>query len=97
MKSFSTLSLLLESVQMTGNNDIFDKNYNCKCYRSFLYKVFTWYFKESTVLIPDDIIFYFSLQANLATYGTETQTPKEIEPIVICPPHDLVRVSELNN
>ena len=41
--------------------------------------------------------FCFSLQANLATYGIETQTPKEIEPIVICPPHDLVRVSELNN
>ena len=40
--------------------------------------------------------FYFllSLQANLATYGIETQTPKEIEPIVICAPQELVRVSE---
>lgn len=35
-----------------------------------------------------------TLQANLATYGIETQTPKEIEPIVICPPRDLVRVYE---
>lgn len=35
-----------------------------------------------------------NLQANLATYGIKTQTPKEIEPIVVCPPHDLVRVYE---
>ena len=34
----------------------------------------------------------FSLQANLATYGIATQTPKEIEPIVICAPHDIVQV-----
>ncbi|XP_065647603.1 phosphorylase b kinase regulatory subunit beta isoform X3 [Hydra vulgaris] len=35
-----------------------------------------------------------NLQANLATYGIETQTPKEIEPIVICAPQELVRVYE---
>jgi len=35
-----------------------------------------------------------SLQANLATYGIEAQTPKEIEPIVICSPHDLIQVYE---
>ena len=36
-----------------------------------------------------------SLKANLLTYGIETQTPKEIEPMVICPPHDLVQVYEV--
>ncbi|XP_066917591.1 phosphorylase b kinase regulatory subunit beta-like [Clytia hemisphaerica] len=35
-----------------------------------------------------------TLQANLATYGIDTQTPKEIEPIVICAPHDIVQVFE---
>ena len=34
------------------------------------------------------------MQANLATYGIATQTPKEIEPIVICAPHDIVQVKQ---
>ena len=33
-----------------------------------------------------------SLQATLATYGIHTQTPKQVEPIQIWPPSELVKV-----
>ena len=33
------------------------------------------------------------LQQVLATYGIQTQTPKQVEPILICPPSELVKVN----
>ena len=37
------------------------------------------------------------LQQVLATYGIQTQTPKQVEPILIWPPSELVKVGQLNN
>ena len=33
------------------------------------------------------------LQATLATYGIQTQTPTQVEPIQIWPPSELMKVS----
>lgn len=38
------------------------------------------------------ILFFSSLQTTLATFGIETQTPQQIEPIQIWPPSELVKV-----
>lgn len=35
------------------------------------------------------------LQQVLATYGIQTQTPKQVEPILICPPSELVKVNSI--
>ena len=38
------------------------------------------------------ILLFSSLQTTLATFGIETQTPQQIEPIQIWPPSELVKV-----
>ena len=47
---------------------------------------------QQCVLVYQGLYFVYSLQTTLATFGIETQTPQQIEPIQIWPPSELVKV-----
>ena len=49
-------------------------------------------FAQNSVMFKISSSLHFSLQASLATFGIETQTPQQIEPIQIWPPSELVKV-----
>lgn len=45
------------------------------------------------LFLPLHLISLFSLQVFLNTYGIQTQTPQQVEPIQIWPQQELVKVS----
>ena len=64
----------------------------CDWYGVELFRLRTQLFMNKYISVKYSLSLICSLQTTLATFGIETQTPQQIEPIQIWPPSELVKV-----